>query len=53
MAPKFDRHLSSAVAEVPAEIQSDTIIITSNLMASRLGSKTSYHLVNRGPDVCS
>ena len=39
---------------MPAEIQSNTIIIASNIPASRLhtifGGKTSYRLGNRGPD---
>ena len=30
---KFDRHLSSAAAEMPVKFQNDTIIITSNLTA--------------------
>ena len=36
IAVKFERHLASGVAEVPVEFQSDTIIITPNLAASRL-----------------
>ena len=31
------------------KVQSDTIIITSNLAASGLGGKTSYRLVKRSP----
>ena len=33
---KFDSHLSSNAAKMPVKFQSDTIIITYNLMASRL-----------------
>ena len=33
---KFNRHLGSSTAEKPVKFQSDTIIITSNLVASRL-----------------
>ena len=33
---KFDRHLSSSIAEMPVKLQSNTIMITSNLMALRL-----------------
>ena len=36
IALKFDKHLGSTVAERPVKYQSDTIIITSNLAASRL-----------------
>ena len=36
IALKFDRQLGSSVTEMPAKIQSDTLIITSNLAASRL-----------------
>ena len=36
IALKFDRHLGSNAAELPVKFQSDTIIITSNLAASRL-----------------
>ena len=43
--------LGSSAAEMPAKFQSDTIIITSDLAASRLGGKASYRSVNRGPVV--
>ena len=33
---KFDRYLGSNAAEVPVKFQSDTIIQTTNLTASRL-----------------
>ena len=36
IALKFDRHLGSTAAEMPVKFQSDTIIITPNLAASRL-----------------
>ena len=36
IARKFDRHLGSNAAEMPVKSQSNTIIITSNLAASRL-----------------
>ena len=36
IALKFDKHLGNSAAETPVEFQSDTIIITSNLVASRL-----------------
>ena len=36
IALKFDRHLGSSAAEMPVKLQRDTIIITSNLVASRL-----------------
>ena len=36
IALKFDRHLDSSAAEMPVKFQSDAIIITSNLAASRL-----------------
>ena len=32
---KLDRHLSDSAAKMPVKFQSDTIIMTSNLMASR------------------
>ena len=52
IALKFDWHLGSSAAEMSVNFQSDTIIITSNPMASRdfmrFGGKTSYRLVNRG-----
>ena len=46
------RHLGSSTARMPVKFLSHTIIIASNLAASRLGrygGKTSYRLVNRGP----
>ena len=52
IALKFDKHLSSSAAEMHIKFQSDSIIITSNLAASRLPEicgKTVCHLVNRGP----
>ena len=36
IALKFDRHIGSSAAEMPVKFQSDMIIITSNLVASRL-----------------
>ena len=33
---KFDRHSDSSAIEMPVKFQSDTIIITSNLVASTL-----------------
>ena len=36
IAPKFDRHICSIATEMPVKFQSDTVIITSNLAASRL-----------------
>ena len=36
VALKFDRHLGSGATEMPVKFQSDKIIITSNLAASRL-----------------
>ena len=36
IALKFDKHLGNRAAETPVGFQSDTIIITSNLVASRL-----------------
>ena len=36
IALKFDKHLDSSAAEMPVEIQSDTIIKTSDLAALRL-----------------
>ena len=36
IALKFDRRLGSSAAEMPDNLQSDTIIITSNLVASKL-----------------
>ena len=36
IALQFDRHLSGSAAEMPVKLQSDTIIITPNLAASRL-----------------
>ena len=51
IALKFDRHLDSSAAEMPAKFQSDMIIITSNFAASRyheiLGGETSVRLVNK------
>ena len=54
-APKFDRLLGSSAAQLSAKFRSNTIIVTSNLVASRLldillikRDKTSYRLVNRG-----
>ena len=47
IALKFERHLGSSAAEMPIKFQSDTIIITPTLMASRFtkfGRKTSYRL---------
>ena len=49
IALKFDRHLGSSDAKMSVKFQSDTIIIASNLAASRLCGKTSVRLVNRGP----
>ena len=48
---KFDRHLAISAVMMPVKFQSDTIIITSNLVAVRFCYKTSYRLVNRGPEV--
>ena len=36
MALKFDRHLGSSAAKMPIKLQSDTIIVTFDLVASRL-----------------
>ena len=36
VALKFKRHIDSSAAEMPYKFQSDTIIITSNLAATRL-----------------
>ena len=36
IALKFNSHIGSSAAEMPAKFQSDTIIITPNLAASRL-----------------
>ena len=47
---RFNRHLGSSVTEMPVEFQSDTIITTSNLAASRV-HETCYRLMNRGPNV--
>ena len=33
---RFDRHLSSSAAEMPVKFQNNTIIITSNLVTSKL-----------------
>ena len=47
---KIDSHLGSRTTEMPVEFQSDTIITTSNVTASRLHEiwrKTSYRSVNR------
>ena len=46
---KFDRHLGNSAAEMPVKFRSDTIIITSRLMAlrfQRFGPKMLYHFVN-------
>ena len=53
---KLDGHLDSSVAEVPVTFCSDAIIIRSKLTiwilgGTRLGGKTPYRLMNRGP-VC-
>ena len=50
IALKFDWHIGSSAADMPAKLQSDKIIITPNLAASRFGGKTSYLLVNRNPE---
>ena len=43
----------SSAAELPVKFQSDAIIITSNLAASRLrGGGKSYPSVNTGPVSC-
>ena len=53
IALKIDRHLGSSASEMLVKFYNDTIIIKSNLAASRLreinGVKTSSCLVNRGP----
>ena len=36
IAPKFDSRLGNTAAEMPVKCQSNTIIMTSNLAASRL-----------------
>ena len=51
IALKFERHLGCRAAHMSVKFQSDTIVITHDPVASRLGAKTSYRLVNRGPDV--
>ena len=52
---EIDSHIDShIVAEMSVKFQSNTTIITSNLAALRLqrfGGKTSYRLVNRGPEL--
>ena len=53
IASKIDRNVGSSAALTPGRLQSDTIIVTSNLAASRLHTgfdgKTYNRLVNRGP----
>ena len=40
ITPKFDRHLGNSAAKMPVEFLSDTLIITSNLVALDLGLLT-------------
>ena len=53
-ALKFDRHLGSVAAEVPVKFQSNWKSLNPNLATSRdftrSCGKTSYGLVNRGPE---
>ena len=47
---KFDRHLGSSAADVPAKFQSD--VMTTNRAATRRNFKIShYWILKRGPDV--
>ena len=48
IALEFDWYLGSSVADMSVKFQSDMIIITSDLAASRFSGKTSYCLMNRG-----
>ena len=50
---KFDKQLTGSAAAMAVKFQNDTIVITTNLAARdfmRFDGKTSYCLVNRGPE---